>query len=124
MTMALLPELVLSTWALVLTLIAGWRHSTPEEQRQAGFIALVGLIATLFAELYMWAADVHPAGLPVMVALDGFRYASSAVLLLGAILSVMLSLGYVGRERIWAPEYYILILLGTVGAMFMTSGAD
>jgi NADH-quinone oxidoreductase subunit N len=59
-----------------------------------------------------------------MIALDRFRYAAATVFLLGAILAVMLSLGYLGRERIVVPEYYVLLLLATVGMMFMGGGTD
>ena len=59
-----------------------------------------------------------------MIALDPFRYATDTIFLVGAILAVMLSLSYLGREGIVLPEYYLLILLGTVGMMFMGGGQD
>ena len=121
---ALLPEIVLTGWALVLMLVAGWRHSGAEDQRFAGQLALVGLVSALFAVLWLWAKNARPDGIANMVALDGFRYASSSIFLLGAILTVMLSLGYVGRERILTPEYYLLILFATIGMMVMAAAAD
>ena len=78
--MALLPELVLSVWAFGLTLYAGVRHRTAADQRLAGIIALLGLVATLSVVISMWVADVRSIGLPFMMALDAFRWATSAVL--------------------------------------------
>jgi len=124
MTLALLPELLLSAWALGLTLYAGVRNRDEGDQQRAGWIALAGLLATLLVVIWMWAAGTRSAGVPTMMAVDGFRWGSSAIFLLGAILTALISLTYVGRERIWAPEYYVLLLLGTVGMMFMGGGAD
>ena len=120
----MLPEIVLTGWALALMLVAGWRHSGEEDQRFAGQLALAALVSTLFALWWLWAKDARPDGIALMIALDGFRYASSTIFLLGAIMTVMLSLGYVGRERIHTPEYYLLILFATIGMMVMSAAAD
>jgi len=121
---ALLPELVLTGWALVLLLTTGWRNKDDSDQQLVGQLALMGLVSTLFAVLWLWIRDAHPSGSALMIALDPFRYATSVIFLLGAILVVMLSLGYMGRERVTAPEYYVLVLLATLGMMFMGGGAD
>ena len=124
LTVALLPELVLSAWALVLTLYAGVRNRGAEDQRRAGWMTLAALVSTLGVVLWMWTADVRAAGLPLMMGLDGFRWITDSVFLLGAILTVLIALAYVERERLWAPEYYVLLLLATVGMMFMGGGID
>src|SRR5215472_14035103 len=98
MTVALLPELVLSAWALALTVYAGVRHRGAQDQRRAGVIALVGLVSTLAVVIAMWVADVRAVGQPLMMALDGFRWATSSVFLLGAIMTVSLSFAYLERE--------------------------
>ncbi len=124
MAFALLPELILTGWCLMLMIVVAWRHGDEEDQRAAGYIALAGLASTLIAVLLFWVMDVHAVGRGVMIALDPFRYATDTVFLVGAILAVMLSLSYLGREGIVVPEYYLLILLGTVGMMFMGGGQD
>jgi NADH-quinone oxidoreductase subunit N len=121
---ALLPELVLTGWALVILLAAAWRHRDEADQQLAGQLALLGLVSTLLVVFWLWARGVHSESIPTMIALDGFRYASASIFLLGAILTVMLSLGYLGRERIWVPEYYVLVLLATVGMLVMGGGTD
>ncbi len=124
MSLAMLPEIVLTIAVLALVLLAAWRHSGEEDQRLAGQVALGGLVLAVFTLWWLWAKGARPDGIAHMVALDGFRYASSTILLLGAMLSVMLSLGYVGRERILTPEYYVLLLIATVGMMVMAAASD
>jgi hypothetical protein len=88
---ALLPELVLTGWALVLLLAVAWRHKDDNDQLLVGQLALMGLVSTLLVVLWLWVRDAHPSGPALMIALDPFRYATAAIFLLGAILVVMLS---------------------------------
>jgi NADH-quinone oxidoreductase subunit N len=123
--LGLLPELFLTAWTLVLLLLVAWRHRSEEDQRLIGWLAAGGLGLTLALVVSFWARGVRPAGLvELMVAVDGFRFATSAVFLIGAIAATLLSLAYLGRERIVVPEYYVLVLLATLGMMFMGGGSD
>ena len=49
-TAALVPELFLAAWALMLTLVAAWRRKE-NGQYAVGVLALVGLTATLLIVL-------------------------------------------------------------------------
>jgi NADH-quinone oxidoreductase subunit N len=122
--LALLPELVLTAWSLVVLLAVAWRHRDQDDQRLVAHLTLVGLLNTLAVVLWFWIDGVESTTVPSMIALDGFRYATSVVFLIGAVLAVLLSLGYLGRERLVVPEYYLLILFATTGMMFMGGGAD
>lgn len=124
LVVALLPELVLTGWALVILLAAAWRHRDEADQQLAGQLALLGLVSTLLVVFWLWGRGAHSESIATMIALDGYRYATASVFLLGAILAVLLSQGYLGRERIWIPEYYVLILLATVGMLVMGGGTD
>ncbi len=59
-----------------------------------------------------------------MIEVDGFRFATSTLFLVAAGASILVSLSYVEREGMLAPEYYVLILLATIGMMFMGGAAD
>jgi len=72
----------------------------------------------------LWVNDATPDGLAQMVALDPFRYAAAAVALVSAGATILLSLGYLERERLLAPEYYPLVLLATAGMMFLAGAED
>ena len=72
----------------------------------------------------LWANGVAPDGLAQMVALDPFRYSAVGISLLAAGATILLSLGYMEREQLLAPEYYPLILLATAGMMFLGGAED
>lgn len=121
---ALTPELLLTAWCLVLMLVVAWRHTEQGDVERVGWLAFAGLAATLAVVVGFWIGGVHSEGDPWMIAADPFRYASSIVFLLGALLAVLLSLGYLRREGIRVPEYFVLLPLAVVGMMFMAAGAD
>ncbi len=121
---ALLPEILLITWSLVVLLVISWRHRTIEDSRLAGWLSFAGLALTGAAVGYLWASGARTAGLPFMVAIDGFRFAADMIFIISGALSVLLSLSYLEREQLLAPEYYCLILLATSGMMFMAAAED
>ena len=121
---ALLPEIILSAWSLVVLLVVSWRHETAEDSRLAGWLAFAGLLLSGAGLAVLWAGRATPDGLAQMIALDPFRYGASAVALLSAAGTVLISLGYMEREGLLAPEYYPLILLATAGMMFLAGAED
>lgn len=122
--LSLAPEAVLTVWCLLVMLWIAWRHGTAEDQWMTGVLSLVGLVFSLGTVIWLWSQDVRPTQAVGMMALDPYRYSTAVLFLLGAILTVLLSLGYLGREGIRAPEYYLLLLFGTVGMLFMGGGTD
>ncbi len=123
-TVALLPEILLTFWTLVVLLVVSWRHQTEEDSRLAGWLSFAGVAVSLAALAALWAGEVAPDGIAQMVALDPFRYAASAIALLSTGATILLSLGYLERERLLAPEYYPLLLLAAAGMMFLAGAED
>lgn len=124
MIVGLLPEVLLTCWSLVVLLIVSWRHQTAEDSRLAGWLSFAGVILSGAGLAALWINRVMPVGLAQMVALDPFRYAAAAIILVSAGAAILLSLGYMERERLIAPEYYPLILLATVGMLFLAGAED
>ena len=122
--LGILPELVLSGWALLVLLVAAWRHRSDQDSRLAGRIALAGLVLAFVVTLAMWLGGARSEGLPHMVAVDGFRFAGTALLLLVSIGITLFAIDYLPRERMPAPEFYVLLLLGTAGLTFMAAATD
>ncbi len=123
-TLALLPELLLTAWALVVLLVASWRHRTAADTRLVGVLSIVGYLLAVLATAWLAWRGARADGLPQMIALDGFRFASDALLLwIGGAIAV-LSLRWLERQGILAPEYYVLLMLATVGAMLLAGAAD
>ncbi len=123
-TVALLPEIVLSAGALIVLLVLSWRHRTAGDSRLAGWLALASVGASAVALGVLWGGGATAVGIPQMMAVDAFRFGSSAVFLLTAAVTIALSLGYLEREGMVAPEYYCLLLLATAGMMFLGGASD
>jgi NADH-quinone oxidoreductase subunit N len=122
--LALMPELLLTGWALIVLLVVAWRHETAEDSRLAGWLSFAGVALGAAGLAALWVNGATPDGLAQMVALDEFRYAAAAVALVAAGATILLSLGYLERERLLAPEYYPLVLLSTAGMMFLAGAED
>ncbi len=122
--LALLPEIVLTAWALVVLLVASWRHRTAQDSRTVGILSIIGYVLAVVATGWLAWQGARPAGLPLMVALDGFRFASHALLLWVGGAVAVLSLRWLERQGIVAPEYYVLLMLATVGMMLLAGAAD
>ncbi len=123
-TLALLPELVLTFWALVVLLYVAWRHKDGYNMRTAGALSIVGYVLAVAATGWLAWRGAHAEGLSFMIALDGFRFASDALLLWIAGAVVLLSVRWLIRQGILAPEYYVLLMLATVGMMLLAGAAD
>jgi NADH-quinone oxidoreductase subunit N len=120
----LLPEILLTCWALLVLLVASWRHNTAEDSRLSGWLSFAGVIVTAAALTLLWVNRATPLGLAQMMALDPFRYTAAAIILISAGAVILLSLGYLEREQLLAPEYYPLILLATTGMLFLAGAED
>jgi NADH-quinone oxidoreductase subunit N len=121
---ALLPEIVLTGWGLLLLLVVAARHRTAGDLRLAGWITLAALISTAGVVGWLWGSHAHAAGIATMIAVDDFRFVTDWVFLGTAALTVLLSFAYLEREQLLAPEYYVLLLFATVGMMLLGGGED
>jgi NADH-quinone oxidoreductase subunit N len=123
-TLALLPEVVLSGWALIVLLVVSWRHEGVRDSRLAGWLSFAGVVLSAAALAALWVNGTQADGLAQMVALDPFRYGAAALALVSAGATILLSLGYLERERLLAPEYYPLVMLAAAGMMFLSGAED
>jgi len=122
--LSLLPELVLTGWTLVLLLFVAWRHKTVRDLRIAGGLTIAALVSTAGVVWWLWWNSARVAGIAGMVAADDFRWVIDWIFLGAAGLTVLISFAYLEREQLLAPEYYVLLLFGTLGMMVMAAGAD
>ena len=61
-TLALVPELMLAAWILVLMLVAAWRHQEAADQRRIGVLAALTLDRSRLKNLSAWATCAVSAG--------------------------------------------------------------
>ncbi|HEU4632043.1 MAG TPA: NADH-quinone oxidoreductase subunit N [Gemmatimonadaceae bacterium] len=119
---ALLPDLVLAIGAMILLLVAAWRPASVEHQRTVGVGAVVVALLTLATVVYMgMRGDTAAAG---PIAVDDFRWAADAVILVGAVLTLLMSIEYQAREEILTAESHVLVLLATSGMMLLVAARD
>lgn len=123
-TLALLPEAVLTVWALLLLLVLSWRHTTVKDSVRVGQLALAGIgLATAAGAWVAWRQPVSSAP-DSMIAIDAFRWSGDVLLLAIVAFTTLLSLRYLGRQRLLAPEYYVLLLFSAIGMMLMAAAND
>lgn len=124
--LAIMPELILLGGALVILLATalvrgGLRRSTTTA------LATATGIGALIASLVEWAR-VSDQGSTTTIAhaisLDGFSAFFSITVSCALILSTLIGADYLGRERIVTPEYQILALVASSGAIMMGQAND
>jgi NADH-quinone oxidoreductase subunit N len=122
LTIALAPDLVLMAGAMLLLLASAWGPETPQRQRTVGRWSIFLCMVTLAGVIYMWWAGYTATR--GTIAVDAFRWATDALVLLGAILAIALSMDYLERERIDVAEAHVLILFATAGMMLLAAARD
>ncbi len=120
---ALLPEVVLACWGMLVLILGVARKGGEDRSQEIGWLSVAGLALAAIANGWLYSG-VAEAGVGGMIAIDRFRLFANWVLLLAAALSIVISLGYVARQKLQGGEYYALILFATVGTMFMASARD
>ena len=121
LTLALVPDLALVGGAMALLVWAAWRPDSDRHQRNVGLASI--LLAALTMLLSLNWAGRYDAG-PGPIALDNFRWLVDAVILLGTIFAIALSMDDNMRTRITAAESHVLILLASSGMMLLAAARD
>src|SRR5439155_807245 len=121
---ALAPELVLTTTALLVLLVVAWRHRTPQDLRLARWVTLSGLGAAGLAAWFLWWQAARAVGIAAMIAVDDFRFVADWLFLGTAALTVLVSFEYLEREALLVPEYFAMLLFATLGMMLMAGAQD
>jgi NADH-quinone oxidoreductase subunit N len=116
---ALLPEIILSVWGMIVLIVGVWKKE--EDGRPGadflGALALAGLL--LAAGANGWLYSVSQTGGSGMIVVDRFRLFANWIFLLAGAMSILISLSYVTRQRLQSAEVYALMLFAVVGMMFM-----
>jgi NADH-quinone oxidoreductase subunit N len=121
---ALLPEIVLSLWGMMVLLVDVFqkgRNSGPSAPI-IPWLALAGLLATGVAN--GWLLGIGESGTAGVVVVDGFRVFTNFIILVAAAISILISIGYPAGTGINRGEFYSLILFSTVGMMLMAATRD
>ena len=120
-TSALIPEAFLSL-LIIITLILTFVLNK-DNQKYVFATALSGLVLALFSFALLPIADAQTAFYGSFVS-NGFTILFRILIVLGAILTVLLSKRYAENFGNSVGEFYVLILTATLGAMLLTGAND
>ena len=123
----IMPEVILTLFAcaaLVLDVML-----PRDRKRIVGWVSLVGCGFALISLgiIYFGASggSLTPrSGFFNMIVIDNYAVVFKLIFLIGAGLSILMSIKYLDVENEQRGEYYSLILFSVVGMMFMASGTD
>jgi NADH-quinone oxidoreductase subunit N len=122
--LVLLPEIVLSAWAMVVLLIDVFQkgsRSVPSSPSMP-WLTLAGIGLAALANI--WIARLQQTGAPGVIAVDEFRIFANFVFLLAAALFILISMRYVDEERLRLGELYVLVMFATVGMMIFAGATE
>ncbi len=115
-----LPEIVFAGLALVLLMIG-----TFGKERSMGLVSALSVIScAVVIGLVLMTDGVRATGFEGLFIVDPFAGFAKILVLIGSALAIVMSTGYLKRERLQRPEFPVLILLATVGMMLMISAND
>jgi NADH-quinone oxidoreductase subunit N len=124
---AIAPDLALFGAAIVIVLGRALMRHHPRVPGATLVIAIAGVATSAVFTGIQWRF-VHDDGpyqaLRGMVAVDGFAVFVQTVILGATLLGLLVSSGYLERERLEAPEYFALMLCSATGMMLMASAND
>ncbi len=128
----LLPFLILTGSALALLMVSSLVRPLWRRGLYAWWTALTGLAAMAWS-WHLWGQVVghgrppHPgpvAAVAGALAVDGFSLFITITVCSGLVLGAALAARYLSQERLDGPEFYVLAMLSSAGAVLMGSAND
>ena len=116
-----LPEIFLAASAMALLLLGAFQHAAYATREITWLSVLVLAITAVLVAASGFERQVTFYG---MFFTDGFAVFMKILVLIGSLLSIILSMRFNEREQIERFEYPVLVLLATVGMMVMISAND
>src|SRR6185437_14074255 len=117
----ILPEIILSVFALLIMLIEGPARAG-SRGRAAGWVALAGCLAAL-ASVLVQAANPGDA-FHHMFRVDAFTIFLHVLLIAATAVVVLAAMDYLPQQNIERGEFYALLLFATVGMGFMVGSVE
>ena len=117
----LMPELVI-VLTFVIVMIFDLIRSI--QKSVLAWVTIIGSAIALWASAEMLNAGVIGNEFNGMIRVDRFSMFFNIIFLVSTILVTLISINYLDREDKRQGEYYVLILLATLGMMLMASGNE
>jgi NADH-quinone oxidoreductase subunit N len=116
----LMPLFLLVGGAMVLL---AWSAAAPKTARAQSVFAGLLQVVTLFSIVRAWASPAGPI-LGGMLIVDHFALFFTALCVMAALATILVSDGYLRRFDIMRGEYYALLLLSTAGMFVLVTAYD
>ena len=122
---AILPTLILIGGAVVSLLVVSLLRRRIASSVHAG-IAVLSALASGGAAGWLWndLADGPRTAIAGAIAVDRFSVFFMVVVAVSVLLAALAADGYLQRERLDGPEFYVLMLLSAAGANVMAAAND
>lgn len=122
-TLAVLPELILVVFALILMLVDAFgRKEPPGERAIFPWLAIAGVLAAAASCFYLW--QMPPVSFQGAAISDHFALSITLIVLIATALTVLFSHTYISMVNKQVGEYYVLLLLCAVGMSMMAAATD
>ena len=114
------PALIVVVTAIVVLL--GELVTPASRKRWLGYLSIAGLVVAAFAAINLWGANA--SAFNGMVVADNFGLFLTLTIVLGAALSILLSIPFIHAHQIDQGEYYVLLLASVAGMIVMATATD
>ena len=117
----LMPELII---ILTFILVVIFDLFNSLQKTFTAWITIVGSAIALYVSIDMLQVGTEGTEFSNMIQVDKYSLFFNVIFLVSTILVVLISMNYLGRQDRRQGEYYLLILLATLGMMLMASGNE
>ncbi len=129
--LAMIWPVVIVALAFLLLMVEDALFSRPSASMAGYITALTGVFLAILATLWEWFYNTPKVfgfgeGVAYDLSLAGDHLGQffGLIILVTALVSILLSRGYLGRRRLSAPEYYALMLAATAGMQLLAGALD
>jgi NADH-quinone oxidoreductase subunit N len=125
--LAIAPEIALAAAGILIVLARALLRGRPQTMPICLVIAFGGLAAAAAVQIRLWDLVQDDGAIETvagMVRVDPFAIFLGAVVIIATALGVLLSIAYLRREDLEAPEYLALVMLSGTGMLAMTTAND
>ena len=119
---SIFPELMVVITALVVLLCD--LFLSKDKKAPLPFLSILGLVFSLIFSVSMLREGVAEYAFSNMIVIDRFALFFNSLFIVATIITILISINYIREESINYGEYYVLVLLATVGMMFMAKAND
>ncbi len=118
----LLPEILLTLWLCAVLTVDFTVRRLP--QQQLAYLSVAGLLAVLAVLIWFDQTGISGTLFDRMFVVDGLALFFKIFIVGATVIVILVSVDYVTRFHFFRGEYYFLVMMSSLGMMFMASAND